>query len=227
MTPALTIPEQNRLMGVARSAVRGMHLRADDVEDAVQEAMTAWIISGRPISDLSVENVRAALKKFGPTKWQLGETLVSLRPDDETAEMPEGRATLTGAPEWKVEEAVLHDEDYGVLPFLDHLERGKEATEATKMQADLFRLHYGLRVFAGQPRLLTKRVKILVKEGTAKEVREKWPLARKDLFEYHQLSKRGSSCPTCKRIAAFIRGVEQEEVAEAIDRLLLELRRAS
>jgi hypothetical protein len=213
-------------------------------KDAEHEALAAWVESGLPSTDLSVTRLVEVTKKSEAYRAERGTTDILLGTDREGEAVKVediGAITADAEPEgdikgkWKWFKA-----DYGTgetetrsdqtgftdLALIRQLEGqvpGFEATPRTRMQAELLRLHWGEKVFPTQPKLLTKRTIYLVVTDKGDMRKEKIPRARKDLFEYHQLSKRGLSCPTCKRIAGFIRGVGQEEVANVIDRLLLEI----
>jgi hypothetical protein len=205
-------------------------------KDAEQEAWATWAESELPFSELSVPKLVELTLKSEAFRSERRTTDVILDADREgEAVKVEGVAGLKGTvKEFKginrthrmaetPTRAWQGESELALVHRLEGRVPGFEATPYTRMQAELLRLHWGDKVFDTQPKLLTKRTVYLVVTDRGSREKEKIPLARKDLFEYHQLSKRGSSCPTCKRIARFIRGVGQEEVAEVIDRLLLEI----
>ena len=219
-----------KLMSAALAAARQQLAgkgSLQDVKEAQSAIYLAWLESERPPEEISKETVLAEARKQsaftvarregervtpGGKEDQFGPGSAGFEPEERY--YPEGQL------------AVLHDTDVSELEYVKSLER-RRGTPAEmkrwKVQAELFRLHYGEKVFPGQPRLLTKRVVAFGEKGVDYEAGTKIPCARRDLVEFHELARRGDSCPTCKRIARFIHGVGQEEVAEVIDRLLLEI----
>jgi hypothetical protein len=241
-------PEQSQLlMRTARRAGKTLAATVsrspsiDAIEDATQTAVEAWLTSGRPFAELSeatlIEEVQKQKLLKVERREESGQLLGKARAGEEFQEV-QGRTvdegdtpwdTLKGTREEHVSEAIIHDVDEGVLDqFLGYL-LNRPGTPEERLrwafQVQLFRLHYGEKVFRGQPRLLTQNAEW---RGRLTDWQnKKIPLARKQLEQYHQLAdiaNRSSSCPTCKRIAKFIQQVEQEQVVEAIDRLLAELR---
>ena len=89
-----------------------------------------------------------------------------------------------------------------------------------EMYTTLYRLHEGQLVYQGQPDQLSQRVRY---QAPLSRTREWCTKAQVDLLKYHFHAK-SSSCPTCKRIATFIRGVEQEQVEQTVNSLVEQIR---
>lgn len=237
-------PEQSQLlMKTARRA--GPKLAATvsrspsigNVEDAVGMAAEAWLTAmsskppfgtNRPFAEMNedtlIEEVRKQKLLTVERREEAGQLLGKARADEEF-QYTEEKADISGAAVEHVDKYIIHDEDVAILEFINELLNrpgSREERLRWEFQATLFRLHYGEKVYPGQPRLLTKNSvwRGALTGGRSKKI----PLARKELEQYHQLGSRSSSCPTCKRIARFIHQVEQEQVVDTIDRLLLELR---
>ncbi len=101
------------------------------------------------------------------------------------------------------------------------LSRLRKGNSSEKMYYTLWRLHEGKRMFQGQPQQLSRRVRYQVLPNLPPE----WCTdAQRDLLTHHIYKSKGSPCPTCKRIAGFIRGVGQKEVERTVSSLVVLLR---
>ena len=201
----------------ARKAVSGQTVTKEDVEDLASNIMVAWIAQegerpaewGELLEFARDKNLLSASRKARDKELKGGEsdqaaalsimevvTLASVSSDPMTRcdPMPESNPTLS------------------------RLKQSKRPSE--KMYYLLYRLHEGKRVFPGQPAQLSRRRRHRVLPNLPPE----WcTQAHIDLLVYHFYGQ-DEGCPTCKRIAAYIRGVTQPEVYRTINYIVEEIR---
>lgn len=215
----------------ARKAVSGQTVTKEDVDDLAGDITLAWIEqegvrpaeSGELLEFARAKGLVSASRKARDKELKGVEsdyrdssplTGVQKQPGGGRVAQPEAAslASVSSDPMTRCDPMPESN------PTLSRLKQSKRPSE--KMYYLLYRLHEGKRVFPGQPAQLSRRRRHRVLPHLPPE----WcTQAHIDLLVYHFYGQ-DEGCPTCKRIAAYIRGVTQNEVYRTINYIVEEIR---
>jgi len=203
----------------ARKAVRGQQGVSPQVIDGLtSDIMLAWIEKNTVFQPADPESLLSLAREKGLLSEERKEReVVSLGREGDLGTKLErlDQRSLAGVSTDPMTRCVSLPDNNPVLAGL------KAGNSSEQMYYTLYRLHEGQFLFQGQPAAISRRVRYTSDPSLPPE----WcTTAYKDLLIYHLRKEKGSPCPTCKRIARFIRGVSQGDVERTINALIVDIR---
>jgi hypothetical protein len=204
----------------ARKGTVGQGVEPEDIQDLAQDIVHGWTQEHGVTKATTQE-----LLDFAREKNADGSSIFSrARGAAGTSQRREIAGLETGRQEFGSTWVTADPATRCVLMTKSSLDKAAQALTQNRtereMYTTLYRLHEGQLVYQGQPAQLSKRVRY---QSDPSLPREWCTKAQVDLLKYH-FKRKSSSCPTCKRIATFIRGVEQEQVEQTVNSLVEQIR---